>query len=204
MKPTDQQLEGLKELINIGVGQGASVLNTMLRSHIRLQVPTLKLLSAHEFKEELAEYGWKDVSLVNLGFKGNFSGSTQLIFPSDSASKLITTLTGEVEIDDLDSIRAGTFSEIGNVVLNGVMGSISNILKFHLNYNVPNYMEGGVDDLFSKTFKNPDNIMLLARTRFVVEALSIDGDILLFFDIEIFDKLLQEIDELANPDGSES
>ncbi len=199
MKPTEEQLEGLKELINIGVGQGASVLNTMLSSHIRLQIPTLKLLTTREFMAELAEYGWEEIAAVNLGFKGNFSGSTQLIFPSDSASKLITTLTGEVEIDDIDSIRAGTFTEIGNVVLNGVMGSISNILKFHLKYNVPNYMEGGVKELFPKSFGESENCLLLARTRFAVEALSIDGDILLFFDFEIFDKLLREIDGLVAP-----
>lgn len=52
MALTDKQSDALKELINIGVGRGASALNMMLNSHIRLQVPFVKVLSPTDWKRE--------------------------------------------------------------------------------------------------------------------------------------------------------
>lgn len=196
--PSNEQIDGLKELINIGVGRAASILNTMLSSHIILQVPFVKLLNPEDFKEEIERLGNENLAAVELGFKGIFSGSAQLIFNTDTAYKLVTTLVGgEPDIEAIDSIQAGTLSEIGNIVLNGVMGSISNMLKIHLNYSVPNYLEGNAETLLNHDIIESNKTILLARTCFYVEKLEIDGDIALFFEMIIFNKLLNTIDGLS-------
>ena len=52
MNVTDYQLDALKELINIGVGRAAGMLNQILDNHVYLQVPDAKLLSPVEIQEE--------------------------------------------------------------------------------------------------------------------------------------------------------
>ncbi len=52
MTCTAEQIDILKEMINLGVGKGADVLNTILHSHVRLQIPSLKVLSPDEFEAE--------------------------------------------------------------------------------------------------------------------------------------------------------
>ena len=201
MQSTIEQIDSLREIINIGVGRGADVLNTMLSSHISLQVPFVKVLSKEELKEEMKGHEESQLSVVRLGFKGNTSGSSELIFTSESASKLITAFTGEEsESFDLDSIRAGTLTEIGNIVLNAVVGSISNMLNLHLKYSVPNYMEGNTKNLFPKDI-DPDSVILLAKTRFKIEEFKIEGDIALFFELGGFDLLLNSIDKFENSGG---
>jgi chemotaxis protein CheC len=197
MKPTTEQIDALRELINIGVGRGAGVLNTMLSSHIGLQVPFVKLLSHEELKSELESIGSDRLASVNLIFKGLFSGNANLIFPSESALKLVVALTGDrLDAIDLDSIRSGTLSEIGNIVLNSVMGTISNVLKLNLKYSVPSYMEGSVSALFDDLTMNSFPVILLARTRFIVEELNVEGDIVVFFEVGSFDNLLASLDGL--------
>lgn len=201
MQSTIEQLDSLREIINIGVGRGADVLNTMLNSHISLQVPFVKVLSKEELEEEMKGHEKNQLSVVRLGFKGNTSGSSELIFTSESASKLITAFTGEEsESFDLDSIRAGTLTEIGNIVLNAVVGSISNMLNLHLKYSVPNYMEGNTKNLFPKDIDS-DSVILLAKTRFKIEEFKIEGDIALFFELGGFDLLLNSIDKFENSGG---
>ena len=201
MQSTIEQIDSLREIINIGVGRGADVLNTMLNSHISLQVPFVKVLSKEELEEEMKGHEKNQLSVVRLGFKGNTSGSSELIFTSESASKLITAFTGEEsESFDLDSIRAGTLTEIGNIVLNAVVGSISNMLNLHLKYSVPNYMEGNTKNLFPKDI-DPDSVILLAKTRFKIEEFKIEGDIALFFELGGFDLLLNSIDKFENSGG---
>ncbi|MGJ5672521.1 MAG: hypothetical protein ACR9NN_02690 [Nostochopsis sp.] len=118
-----------------------------------------------------------------------------MIFPTESASTLVTILTGEEPgSPDLDAVKIGTLSEIGNIVINGVMGSISNMLKQHMNYTLPVYLEDTIDNLLLSTNVSNSKI-ILAQARFTIEQLEIIGDIILVFEVGTFDVLINVIDE---------
>ncbi|NEO26772.1 MAG: chemotaxis protein CheC, partial [Kamptonema sp. SIO4C4] len=88
------QLDALQELVNIGVGQAAGTLNEMVQSHIHLKVPEVSVLSLQEAQSTLeSRLNGEFLSSVQLQFHGNFAGVAQLIFPTDSATKLVTILT---------------------------------------------------------------------------------------------------------------
>jgi chemotaxis protein CheC len=190
---TAYQLDGLQELVNIGVGRAASILHEMVGSHIHLQVPYIKLLSSSEVQQELQQHlGIAPVSAVRLGFNGSFAGVAQLVFPTDSASKLVAVLTREeFDLCDLDAVKVGTLSEVGNIVINGVMGSISNVLQQHLNYSLPLYIEDTVANLLtSHDFEIASATVLIAKARFRMEQLLISGDIILIFKLGALDTLM--------------
>lgn len=196
MNLTVDQLDTLQELVNIGVGMAASVLNEMIDCHICLQVPFIRVFSPVQMKEELENrLGVSLVSAVRLGFNGSFSGLAQLVFPTDSASKLVALLTNEeVGTPDLDAVKIGTLTEVGNIVINGVMGSMSNLLKQHLNYSLPMYLEDTVEHLLSSKQLESNTTVLLAQARFTIEQLQIAGDIILIFKVGSFDALLTAIE----------
>lgn len=186
----------LKELINIGVGKAAGVLNQITGMHIDLHVPTLKIVPLTEL--ELAQENKTDnhLSAVYLGFEGNFSGKAGLLFPTESASLLVSLLTGEEPLDaDLDALRVGTLTEIGNIVINGVMGSMGNVLKEHLVYTTPFYLEGSMNELVSSSVDSTETVFLTAQTRFSVKEKDIQGEIMLTFGIGSFDALVKIINE---------
>jgi chemotaxis protein CheC len=197
MKLTSDQIDILKELINIGVGRAAGMLNDMLLSRVQLQVPYVKVFSPLTLQEEMGELGGDKLSTVRLTFKGPFSGIASLVFPPDSAAKLVDILTGEEPGDtDLDSIRIGTLTEVGNIILNGVMGSIGNVLERHINYSVPAYIEDNIEHLLLADDPDSNTTILLAHTRFTIEQLQIEGDIILLFEVGSFDALLAAIDAI--------
>jgi chemotaxis protein CheC len=197
MNPTPDQIDVLKELINIGVGRAAGMLNDMLQSRVQLQVPYVKIFSPLTLQEEMDKLGDDKLSTVRLTFKGPFSGIASLVFPPDSAAKLVDILTGEEPGDtDLDSIRIGTLTEVGNIILNGVMGSIGNVLEQHINYSVPTYIEDNVEHLLLSDDLDSNTTILLAHTRFTIEQLQIEGDIILLFEVGSFDALLAAIDAI--------
>ncbi|SRR5579883_6117 len=194
MNVTAEQMDALQELINIGVGRAASLLNEMVDSHIRLEIPFVKVLTALEAYQELAiRFHDDSLASVRLGFTGSFYGTAGLIFPTESASTLVAVLTGEeAGSTELDAVKIGTLSEIGNIVINGVMGSISNVLKQHMNYTLPVYLEDTIDNLLLSTHVNNSKI-LLAQARFSIEQLEIIGDIILIFEVSTFDALINAI-----------
>jgi chemotaxis protein CheC len=193
------QMDILKEMINIGVGRAAGILNEMTKFRVILQVPFIKVLSPSSLKKEMEEFDRNMIAAVRLGFKGPFSGCAALVFPPDSASKLVAVLTGEEPgTPDLDSVRVGTLSEVGNIVLNGVMGSIGNILKQHISYSLPTYIEDTIENLLTmdSNINPPPNTILLVRIRFTIQQLQIEGDIILLFEVGSFTALLSAIDAI--------
>lgn len=198
MKQNHENIDVLQELINIGVGRAAGMLNEMLDTHVILQVPIIKILSLRNLELELGEISRNTLSAVRMGFKGSFSGNALLLFPPDSANNLVSVLTGEDSIeDDLDSIRMGTLTEIGNILINCVMGSISNVIGKQLNYSIPSYFEDSLLNMLQQNDEDASTAtVILARTHFIIEKHSIDGDLILFFEVGSFAALFDCIEIL--------
>lgn len=197
MTPTSEQLDALREMINIGVGRAGGILNDLLHARVSLKVPLLKIINA-ENREADTETGiCERVASVQLRFKGPFSGRAKLIFPRESASKLVSVVMGHDEVsDDLDAIRAGVLMEVGNIVINSVMGSIANILSQRLIYSTPCYAENAAGESQVAVDLKKKETILLAQTRFTIDKHHIEGDVALIFDFESFEILLSAIDHI--------
>lgn len=193
MMLTPMQLDILQELINIGVGRAAGMLNQMVNTHIQLQVPVLKVLTPSQLAELYATRSNSVFSAVQLSFTGEFTGISALIFPPESASKLVRVVLGKEAMPEDERMRCGTLQEVGNIVLNGVMGSIANILKEPLRFSPPNYLEADIVDIVGRG----NGMILVARTQFSMKDHLIEGEVLIIFSLSSFDSLLTSIDTLA-------
>lgn len=192
---TVQQQDVLTELINIGMGRAASTLNQMLGAHVVLQVPRLQIVSRRElfafFRNE------SELSMVSMDFRGGFSGSALLIFPRDSASNVVDVLLGQSPgAPDLDMLRVGALTEVGNIILNGVLGSLSNMLDQRIHYTIPAYLENGLEHLRTDE-ATPTSVIIMAQTHMKIEKYHVEGHVILLFQVEILDSLLSMITRLA-------
>lgn len=199
MRLDDNQRDILQEVINIGVGHAAGVLNEMLSAHITLQVPVVRICLAQEAQPELlVMLGQGHLAAVRMTFTGSLEGKAHLIFPTESASKLVSALTDEViGSSDLDAVKIGTLTEVGNIVINSVIGSISNLLKERFSYHLPLYVEGSVEDLLNGSV-SPAAIFLIAQTQFLIQSMQVCGNILLIFEVGYFDILMTKLNQEFN------
>ncbi|MDG5814560.1 response regulator [Chitinispirillales bacterium ANBcel5] len=196
---SDKQNDVLKEMINIGIGKGAEMLNVILATHIKLEVPFVRVLSQSEFEFDVKKNQLDSLAAVNLSFKGDISGNVELVFPKESAANLVAALIGEEPNSmSLDSIRTGTLSEVGNIVINAVIGSISNMLNFKLAYSTPTYVEGDYEKLSMMIRKGANSVILQARARFIIDMFAVTGDIVLFLELDSLDKIFTIIERVSN------
>ncbi|WP_319475639.1 hypothetical protein [Marispirochaeta aestuarii] len=180
--------QNIQTLIDSGVRQGAEVLNAMLNSPIKLEAPVLSVVGMEELKKQLkAEYR-ESLAGVRMSYAGELIGEVELIFNTAEAVRLASAITQDlVPETDLDALQAATISEVGNVVINAIIGTMSNSLGLHLNFSVPQYMEGEIDSLLRRTEEIRSTTALLVKTRFFINELDISGHILLFFTLGAFD-----------------
>lgn len=195
MNLTKQQINAIQQLLDTGVEYAAGVLNDMLEAPVRLHVPQVQIGSLPQLQRELEErLGIQQVAAVCQSFSGPFSGVVELVFPTDSASTLAAILTGEEPgTPDLDAVRIGTLSEVGNILINSVLSVIVRVLRQRLDYALPIYIEDTVENLLVSANAGSGTPMLLAEAQFTMEQLQIRGDIILISQAGSFDWLLSAL-----------
>jgi chemotaxis protein CheC len=200
--PTPEQMDALKEMVNIGVGHAASVLNAMLRSHIVLHLPMVEVLQISELRDKIQRLSQGTFSTVRIGFKGPFTGSASLIFPAKSAARLVDLITeGDSVAPDLDAIRIGTLTEVGNIVLNSVMGSIGNELQQRMFYSVPIYLEDPLSVLLKDQSADETATLIWIQTRFASQDQQIEGEIVILFGTGSMELLMTAVDNAIGMAG---
>ncbi|MFW6005567.1 MAG: chemotaxis protein CheC, partial [Desulfonatronovibrionaceae bacterium] len=192
-------------VVNIGVGQAARSLNSILDTHVDLSVPELKIVVQDKVMQEMASLTKSSLASVILRFEGAVPGQAALLFPPESAVNLVNLLVpdkDEIEDLDMDAMRGEALTEIGNIVLNAVLGHFANFLKLNLDYSIPDFMfESDISEIFNLQHVEGEFAIILARTHFVISEHSIAGDILLFFGIDSMNSLVQAIEKVINELG---
>jgi len=194
-------LDGIRELVNIGIGRAAGSLNTLTGHHIVFNVPDITISRIEELKKQKI-YPDSSYTAINQDYSGAFLGTTILIFPQKSADSLFFLLTGEkVRNQENDELWRMTLLEVGNIIVNAIMGSIMNILEETLEYHLPQYRENSLDGLLeNERFADSKNI-IVARALFSVEGQDIQGEILLFLADQSIDLLAASINEKMGISG---
>ncbi|MDP6716441.1 MAG: chemotaxis protein CheC, partial [SAR202 cluster bacterium] len=166
------------------------------QAHVTLHVPEVRVITPSEIDENMDELGWDNIAGVKMTFDGLFYGTAAIVFPAPSAAALADVLTEEESDDsDLDSVRVSVLTEVGNIIINGVMGTIGNFLHEPLQYAIPSFAEGDIQVVLGADQINQDAAILMARARFTVEAYMILGDILLVLEGQSLGTLLDSITE---------
>lgn len=191
MTLSKEQRDGLTELINVGVGNGANALNSLVEVPVELHVPFLDLLTTDQVGQVLDKLARDKFLAVILPYKGQFSGSACLVFPADYVANLVTALNGEnTGGEDPNELREMTLTEVGNIVLNGVMGTIGNVLKQPVTFSIPKCVKGDTKEVLDLCAVGSKGAALVARTRFSIKKLCLGIDIILFFNEESMAALL--------------
>lgn len=191
-------MDTLRELINIGIGRAAGTLNELTRNRVILEVPVVELIHIKDLENHVASFNGAPTSAVMIDFNGYISGSTAMVFNTRGATALVYAITGEeFENPELDVMMTETLKEVGNICINGVMGSIGNILHERITYTPPRYEEGTVPNLFTQETNNGQMLIIIVNTRFLVSKIDVDGYIMMLFEFSSLENIFKKIAELG-------
>jgi chemotaxis protein CheC len=189
IKLTESQEDALSEIFNIGVGKAASVLSHMTEKRVELVTPKVEVISQKDMSSHL-NMGGVEIASVKMEFHGDYEGASAIFFPHSSALKLVNLLTDEdEESDDFDGILTETLKEVGNIVVNSVLGSLSNILDCRLEYSLPSYKK----NVFDKVFEEQEGYGILANTNFSLGDDHISGNIIILLSLNSSMSLLSRL-----------
>ncbi|ALG72073.1 chemotaxis protein [Azospirillum thiophilum] len=180
------EADAIAELFNIGMGEPAAALSSMLGEEVHLSVPSFAVSTRARITREVGgdlEDG-SPVCAVRGAFTGPFTGEAMLIFPERGTLALVGRLIpvdpdaeapGEMEQDAL--------TEIGNIILNGCLASLSNLIGGELSGAVPGYGSGAPEAVIGSA----TDPVLFVRIDMALAAGDARGHTLFLLDIASMD-----------------
>lgn len=172
-------LDGMTELINIGIGRSAGSLNSLTGYHVTLQVPKIHISAIEELHTILPQPR-EPFYAISQGYTGVVDGTAVLIFPQESAEGIFLLMTGEARRpSENDELWEMTLTEVANIIVNAIMGSVSNIIGGKIEFLLPEYHEDSLDHILGQIRFSESESVVLIQARFEVMEKSISGDIVI-------------------------
>jgi chemotaxis protein CheC len=185
------ELDALTELVNLGVSQAALSLARMVKDEVILSVPRVTLVGRAEAIQLLSQQDVRKLVAVHQIFEGDITGRALLIFPEAKSLELVRAVVGgELSLEEITELEQEALAEIGNVILNGCLGTMANTLERSLKISLPEIVQGSANDFFSLEPPPVGGAMVMfIYINFTVRQRDIDGYIALMMDMPSLESL---------------
>lgn len=164
-----QEVEALREIVNVAMGQAADSLARLFNAFVKLPIPRVQKLDASEMLEAMREIlGEHDsITAVRQGFSGPMHGEALVIFDASGCHEL-ADLMG---YDDASLNEDELLLDVANVLNGACLGGIARQLSYELSFSAPSILvdRGSLDDLMASTHPLPWRKALLVEVNFKIE-----------------------------------
>ncbi len=212
MKWDSMRKDILKELINVYIGRAASILSEVVEKKIDLAVPKIHILDSTEYnsisQDDLPECMQGAIMLSRIKFKKELEGFAELIFPLKHIRKITALCLSREEADFIlqdtpkfSDIDFDVIKELGNIVLNAVIGGFGDFLNMQIDYSLPEVSVFDKIEIKERTILHKKMHMLILYVTFTIDTTEIEGAMIINFTINSMKELLAEIDRLKTSLG---
>ena len=191
------QLDALTEMVNIGVNRAAAGLREMVGEQVHLSVPNVALVSRDQAISTLAATEASSLVGIHQVFDGDVTGRALLIFPDTKSLELVRAVAGaELSLEEIIELEHEALAEIGNIILNGCLATMANMLQRNLKMSLPEIVRGAPEVFFS--FQPPPeagDVVMFLYINFAIRQRDIRGYIAMLMDMPSLAALQILLDE---------
>lgn len=131
-------IDMLKEVANIGTGNAATSLSSLVNQRISMTVPTVKM---PEFKNLSDIIGGADalISGLLINISGDVDGMIMYLMTEKAACTLVKEVMGrdKQKFSEFEEIDFSMLTEIGNILTSSYLTALSQLMNYKINQSVP-------------------------------------------------------------------
>ena len=189
------QKDALAEIFNIGVGQAANSLSQIVGETIAPSIPTITILHSNDADAISAITHKPRISVVSQDFTGGIDARAFLIFPEGKTREIVRRMIGEsADADGGGEMEQEVLSEIGNIILNSCMSSLSETLQTSFYCSIPVCHQGFADEILL-TRSAHDDLLILCHIDFSIPRTKSDGYLAFLLNRHSFTALTKQVDQ---------
>lgn len=136
---SNEQLDAIKEVVNIGAGNAATALSELIKTRVEMSVPDIQILP---FSRIAATIGGADAHVAGIYYsiKGEAPGIILFLIPTIDARRITSTLlkrsvsNGYLSFDELE---CSALSELGNIMAGSFLNALGMFTSINFIPTVP-------------------------------------------------------------------
>ncbi|MCP4005568.1 MAG: chemotaxis protein CheC [bacterium] len=189
---TEDQIDTLAEIANIGAGLAADSLSEMCDEEVLLSIPQVEFLTPESLAERLGNEVSKRIGSVSQSFGGPFSGEALLLFPEVQSLELARLLVDEkIALEDITEMEQETLCELGNIILNATISSLADCLDLEIETGLPSFASRGHQELVPS---DSQDLVMFLRMHFRLEQRNVMGFVAFVMGINSVQALMSNVD----------
>jgi chemotaxis protein CheC len=195
MNLTELELDALTEVFNLGVGQAAHALSQIAGESVELSVPRVTSATRQILAQRMEGQGCQRLCAVRQGFTGVMETDALLMFPVDQSLLLVQMMVGgDVPLEQLGEMEKDALAEVGNILLNGLVGSMADVLHMKFEGTLPEVEQGSAMEVLGSG-KNFTETVLNLEVDFDIAAREIRGFIAFILDVKSVNYLKERLSQ---------
>lgn len=198
---TELQQDALSEIFNIGMGRAAHALSRMANDDVALAVPTVAFATRKMAAQIIAASAGERICSVRQRVEGEFNADAILIFPEANSLEIVRLMVGNTALDQLSEMEMEALSEVGNIILNSCIGTLTNILGGDFVISLPNAQISSCSSVLELEKRSHDESVMLIFINFVLENRQIHGHVAILQDIASMPNFMRKIEQLLSSVG---
>jgi chemotaxis protein CheC len=195
---TEIEQDALAEIANLGVSRAANSLRQMVGEEVLLSVPAVKIVRRQAASKLVERDNTKRLVAVQQSFEGPFAGRALLIFPESQSLELVRSIVGdELSLEDVIDLEQEALAETGNIILNGCLATIANMLHRTMRMSLPSVVRGDGAALFGSGISG-EQFVLFLYIDFNIKKRNVRGFIALIMDLPSIAALREIVNDYVN------
>jgi chemotaxis protein CheC len=194
---TEQHMDILKEIGNIGSGHAVTALASMLNKRVNMKVPKINILPFKDISNMMRGAENLVVGIL-LKLKGDIKGDIMFLIEYDAARTLINMLIGSShqEEDNFSEFEISALKEIGNIMASSYISALSMMTGYKITPSIPYIaidMAGAIISVPAIEFGKIGDAVMYIETEFSEGTRRVWGDFFLMLQTESFGKLMNTL-----------
>lgn len=195
MKLTNDEIihSALKEIINIGGGNAATSLSTLINNRVNMDVPTLELMEYEEVYQSILADD-KEVKVVIMQLLGGEGSFIFVVSPEDAMKLAEKMFHNEMEVTE--ELADSAVKELVNILVNSFLNASMKMIDMNLLASVPmmaHDLFGSVLSSIYLEYGQYDSTIVIMQNEFWSEGDKIDGSLFFIPTPQFIDNLIEKI-----------
>lgn len=190
MMYSDLEIDGLKEVINIGGGNAATSISRLVDRRIDMRVPNVEILSYDEMYEQVMEDS-EEVYAVISQILGEIRGVFLFVLTDETAQRMTEFMVGDANAST--EVTNSAVMEMTNIVSNSFLNAIGTLLEKQLVSSLPIMQYDYFGAVMSSTYMaldQYDDQVLIIRNEFFYDEERLDASLFFIPEMGVTKKIL--------------
>lgn len=194
MAYSEIELDGLKEIVNVGGGNAATSISQMINSRVDMDVPEVEVMAYDELYQKIIA---ADVEMHAVLSKivGDIDGALLFVIADESGQKIAKMMLGSDD-NPSNEIIASAVTELTNILFNSFLRAIGDMLQIQLIASLPisRYdFFGAIISSAYMAFDHYDEQILVIHNEFTYNNENLDASLFLIPGEGVLDKIFKAL-----------